>query len=204
MVIKMNHDKSLVITIPTTIYRGESKADLIRFLVPMNYEDINVADCAMVMRYILPNGEGRSEPLAYLPEPYKDYLQFSTVVNTRLTADDGDVTLWLTAFNGNDELVLKTGESIVTIYPSKDITDYMSGESLDELEALSVKVAELESLTEELDDNKADNLVYDSDTKTMQLTSDGELIGDPVDMSKVVSENETPPEDESDDKVIYF
>lgn len=206
LIIKMTEDKELVITIKTTIFRGETKADLITFLVPMEYEGHNMADCAMVMRYILPNGDGKSEPLSYLPEPYKNYLQFSTVVNTRLTADDGEVTVWLTAYGTNDEMVLKTGETIVDIEPSKDIKDYMSDEDLDELDALTAKMTALESDMAELSAESADNIMYDPDAKTLQLTNDGELIGDPVDMSKVVPENEEDPSaDESDnDEIIYF
>lgn len=144
MYIKMNSDKSLIITIPTTIYRGENKADLITFLVPAQYKDINLADCAMMIRYILPDGTGKSEPLSYLPEMYKDYLQFSTVANTRLTADDGEIIVWLTAIGDDGSTVLKTGEAIVPVYPNRDIADYMQPEELDQLDMLAAKVAELE------------------------------------------------------------
>lgn len=144
MYIKMNSDKSLIITIPTTIYRGENKADLITFLVPAEYGDINMADCAMMMRYILPDGTGESEPLSYLPEMYKDYLQFSTVANTRLTAGDGEIIVWLTAIGDDGSTVLKTGEAIVPVYPNRDIADYMQPEELDQLDMLAAKVAELE------------------------------------------------------------
>ena len=206
MIIKMTDDKELATTIKTTLYRGETRADLITFLVPMNYENQNMADCAMVMRYILPDGSGKSEPLSYLPEPYKNYLQFSTVVNTRLTAQDGEVIVWLTAFNNNDAVVLKTGEVIVDIDPSKDITDYMCNDDLDQLDALSAKVSELESGVAELSAESADNLVYDATAKTLQLSNDGELIGDPVDMSRVVTENESDPTagGSEDDEMIYF
>lgn len=207
MIIKMNDDKSLVITIPTTIYRGEQNANLITFLVPMNYGEHNLADSAMVMRYILSNGEGKSEPLSYLPEPYKNYLQFSTVANTRLTSEDGEITLWLTAFNTDDDLVLKTGEIIINITPSKDIVDYMPKEELDELDALTAKIAELMAITDELDDEKADSIVYDSETKMIQLASDGELIGDSIDMSRVVEDNETYSAEDAESEsagVIYF
>ena len=211
MYIKMNSDKNLIITIPTTIYRGENKADLITFLVPAQYGDINLADCAMMMRYILPDGTGKSEPLSYLPEMYKDYLRFSTVANTRLTSDDGEITVWLTAFDADDGVIFKTGEVIVTVEPSKDISGYLPQEDLDEIERLTAKVTELEDGMAELDTRKADNMTYDSDGKILQLTSNGTLIGDPVDMSEMVNEDEVidfgdqAPSDEGDsDDVIHF
>lgn len=173
MYIKMNDDKSLVITIPTTIYRGERNADLITFLVPSEYEGKNMADCAFLMRYINPNNVGKSEALAYKPEKYKNYLQFSTVVNTRLTDCEGDITLWLTAMDNDDAVILKTGEAIVTVESSKDIADYMSTEDMDQLDRLEAQV-------EELMKQKADNIVFHEDDNTIQLTANGVEIGDRI------------------------
>ena len=61
--IKMNDDKSLTTTIKSTIYQYEKNADTLVFLVPMSYEDINLANCTMLLRYIAPNGIGKSEEL---------------------------------------------------------------------------------------------------------------------------------------------
>lgn len=183
MYIKMNDDKSLVITIPTTIYRGEVNADLITFLVPAEYQGKNMADCAMLMRYITPDNLGKSEALSYKPEMYKGYLQFSTVVNTRLTAKEGDITVWLTALDNNDAVVLKTGEVIVTISPSKDIADYMSDEDMDQLDQLAAQV-------EELKKQKADNIVFHAEDSTIQLVSEGVEIGDRITLA-VSSSNES-------------
>lgn len=169
MYIKMNDDKSLSVTVPTTIYRGERKADLITFLVPSQYEDINLADCAMILRYIQPDGTGKSEPLAYLPEMYKTYLQFSTVVNTRFSAQAGMVTLWLTAI-GDDGVVLKTGEVMIEISPSKDVQDYLCQEDLDQLDQL---MAQIEALSA----RKADDMIFHEEDSTVQLLADGEEIG---------------------------
>ena len=173
MYIKMNADKSLVITIPTTIFRGETKAGLITFLVPAEQEGVKLADCAMLMRYILPDGTGKSEPLSYLPEMYKSYLQFSTVVNTRLTSQEGEITVWLTAIDGDDGVVMKTGETIVEIQPSRDITEYFPEEDLDQLDRLAARVSELE-------DSKADNILFDKENSTIQLTANGRPIGDVI------------------------
>ena len=149
MIIKMNNSKDLLITIPTTIFRGEKNADLITFLIPMEYEDRNMADCAAVMRYILPDGTGRSEGLNYDPLPYKGYLQFSTVADTRLTKLDGLVTIWLTFFDGNDAVVLKTGEVNVPIAKSKNIYDYMCDEDLDQLDQLVARIEYLDAIKAE-------------------------------------------------------
>lgn len=181
MYIKMNDDKSLIITIPTTIYRGERNADLITFLVPAEYEGKNMADCAMLMRYINPEEVGKSEPLSYKPEPYKGYLQYSTVVNPKFTSLDGDITVWLTALDHNDGVILKTGETAFTIQPSKDVADYMSDEDMDQLDRLEAQVQALQK-------QKADNIVFHAEDSTIQLVSEGVEIGDRIAISVTGSE----------------
>lgn len=173
MYIKMNNDKSLVVTVETTIYRGETRADLITFLIPAQYEGINLADCAMTMRYLLPDGVSKVEPLAVLPEKYKTYLQFSTIVNTRLTAQAGSITVWLTAIDDILGTVLKTGECIVRIADSIDVSGHFQEEDLDQIDMLISKVSSLER-------SKADNLVFHQEDNTIQLTSGGVPIGDRI------------------------
>lgn len=175
MYIKMNDDKTLVITVPTTIYRGEKNADLITFLVPAEYEGKLVADCSVVMRYILPGGAGHSDALVYRPEMYKNYLQYSTPVNTRLTAETGVITLWLTGFDMDDNVVFKTGEVPVQIVASKDITAYLPPEDADQLDKLSAQIAALER-------TKADNLTFHAEDKTIQLVADGAEIGERIEI----------------------
>lgn len=173
MYIKMNDDKSLVVTVPTTIYRGENKADMVTFLVPANYGDLNVADCDLTVRYILPDEEatGRSEPLLVQPEMYKGYLQYNLSVDTQLTSHEGDVIVWLVALNATGSMVLKTGETVIVIAPARDITDYMSGEDLDQLDQLALQVKALAQ-------SKADNIVFDTDKRMLHLTANGKEIGD--------------------------
>lgn len=170
MYIKMNDDKSLIVTVPTTIYRGECNADLITFLIPSIYEGKNMADCVMVMRYVFPSGVGRSESLVYQPEMYKNYLQFCTPVDTRFTEERGNIELWLTAFDYDDNVVLKSGEVTISIQQSKDIGAYLPPEELDQIDKLAAKVADLEN-------RKADNLTFNSEDNTIQLTSNGTPIG---------------------------
>jgi len=173
MYIRMDSNKNLAISVNTTIYRGETNADLITFLLPAKYGEITLADCAIMLRYISPSGVGRSEPLRYLPEMYKDNLQFATVANTRLTAEDGNLTVWLTALDFNDNIVLKTGEVAIHIEPSKNIADYMPQEDLDQLDQMAAQIAYLDQV-------KADDLDYQKDSGTLQLKSNGVLIGSEV------------------------
>lgn len=173
MYIKMNDDKSLIITIPTTIYRGEANADIITFLIPAVFEDKNLADYSMAMRYILPNETGRSDSLTYKPEMYKNYLQYTTPADTRFTSQEGVVTIWLTAVDAYDNVVLKTGEVQVKINPSKNIMDYMAVSTLDQIDRMDADIMALKA-------SKADGIAFDETDSTIQLTAEGKPIGKKV------------------------
>lgn len=179
-VIKMESDKSLLATVQSTIYVGEKNADTMVFVIPRVHENVKVADCDVYMRYILPDGTGRSELLQMYAMPYnEEYLQYRTPVNTQFTKQAGDVEVWLTALDGYKNVVLKTGTSFVYITPSKDIADYLPKAEINQLDELSMKIADLE-LT------KADGLVYDDDTRALQLKAGENPVGNIV---TVPSEN---------------
>lgn len=199
-VIKMERDKSLVTTIRSKIYQGERNADTLLFLIPMYYENVNLADCTMLLRYILPNGAGRSEEIEMDPEPYRNFYCYRLKVGTRFTEFAGKIELWLSAVNMYDNYIFKSNETFVEIEPAKNISNYFPPEDLDQLDKLSAKVDLLEQ-------KKADNLVFDEESKHLQLSSNGALIGDSVNLSSSVLsdgvidfDKETAPgEDENED-----
>lgn len=176
--IKMNDDKSLSATIKATIYQHENNADTLLFLVPASYEDVNLANCTMLLRYILPDGSGKSEELEMDPEPYKTYYQYRLKATTMITSVSGKIELWLSAINLQDNLILKSGTIYIEVAPSKDIADYFADEDMEQLDRLSAKVALLEQ-------NKADNIIYDSNGNYLQLTANGAPIGNQIDMESV-------------------
>lgn len=178
-VLKMNNDKSLVATITSSIYQGERNADTLSFLIPVAYEDKNIADCTLLLRYILPNGVGRSEELELDAEPYKNYYRYRLKVSTRLTDVPGSIELWVSAVDFNDNYILKSGTAHINVLPTKKVSDYLSDESLDELDKMGARLNQLSAVVAK----KADNLAYDEEKRLLQLTSQGERIGDSVDIS---------------------
>lgn len=203
-VIKMNADKTLQTTIHANIYQGEKNADMLVFLIPKLYGNQNVADCDLLMRYILPSGYGRSEALELALEPYNsNYYRYDLKLDTKLTELAGDIEIWLSAISLNDNVVFKTGSVELTILPSKDIADYLNPKSRDQLDKLSEKVSKLES-------EKADNIFYDENGDYLQLSSNGSAIGNKVDMSKVKGDDGAIDFDQTsdvpgdEDSAIYF
>jgi len=180
--IKMEEDKSLTTTIQSTIYQGDKNSDTLVFLIPQKYEENSLSDCDILLRYILPNGIGCSEQLEMYPIPHnKDYYQFRLSVASRFTEDDGDIELWLTAVNFNDDILFRTGTATVTITPHKVIDDYLPPAALNQLDELAAKV-------NSMGQGVVNNLKYDAVEETLQLTSNGIPVGDLVALGKIVEE----------------
>lgn len=196
-VIKMDsdNDKSLITTIQSKIYQGERNADTLVFLVPMEFENKNLADCTLLLRYILPNGSGRSEELEMDVEPYNNHYRYKLKASSRFTEVSGNIELWLSVIDMYDNFILKSGTMFINVTPSKNISDYLSDEDLDQLDKLSAKVELLER-------NKADDILYDNKKRALQLSSNGIPIGAEVDISSAVSGDEVIDFDEDDVIII--
>lgn len=172
--IKMKDDKSLEATVQAKIYQYEKNADTLVFLLPRYYDDINLSDCTILLRYLLPNGIGKSEELEMSPLPHnKDYYRYNLKVNTRLTAMPGIIELWVCAIDIHDDVVLKTGEITIEVTPTKEITDYLEPKDLNQLDKLSAAVKELK-------ETKADDLIVNDDGDVIQLSANGAPIGQSV------------------------
>lgn len=195
--IKLEEDKSLVVTVPATIYQHERNADTLIFLIPKYYDDVNLSDCTVLLRYILPNGVGKSEQLEIDPASHnRNYNRYHLKMSTALTETAGEIELWLSLIDLYDNLVIQSGTSFIEVVPAKDITDYLSSHDLNQLDRLNAQVTRLEK-------QKADNIVLTPE-KLLQLTSKGAPIGDTVDIAKAMEEpdddenNSTPPIDPGD------
>ena len=173
-VINMESDKTLVTTVHATIYQGDTNADVMTFLVPLEYDGTSIADCAMLLRYILPDGSGVSEELEMYPLPYStSYYQYKLPIGSRLTAKAGDIELWLTAMDTAESVLFRTSSATVTISKAKNIEDYMSDGERDQLTKLASRIDALQK-------GKADSLSYDSSTRKLNLTAQGAAIGESV------------------------
>lgn len=172
--IKMEDTKELITTIRGTIYQNEKNADTLVFLLPRVYDETDMADCTVLMRYVLPSGSGRSEEIEMDPVPYSDeYYRYRLKLTTKFTSEFGTVMLWLTALSRDNLVVLESGEATVPVLQRKPIDDYLSDKDKTHLELLDQQVAELKK-------QKADNLTYDPENRKLQLKADGEKIGTEV------------------------
>ncbi len=186
--ILMLDDKSLCKSVQTTLYQREKLVDKIQFLFPATYEDINLTECDVVLKYVTPDNTTHSEYLIKDEELYKDdYLRCVMNVDTGITKFAGDIILRISFINidsenGVTEEVLHTGETTITITP---LIDYFEKVGDEALEVLDQRILELKAMieattiaVESIDKNKADNIVLED--KTLSLTASGNKIGDSV------------------------
>ena len=163
----------------------------LHFLVPLMYNEINMDGFTAVLEYRLPASHAyHSEILVVQPDIYKeDFLEYRLPFDTSLTSEAGEIELQLTFTKAviNDDgtstqYVRKTLPTTITITPIATWSDLIPDAALTALDqriiALNLAQEQLAQLATMLNSGKADNIVIDGDQ--LQLTSNGERIGDAV------------------------
>lgn len=173
-VIKMDEAKTLVVTKYASIYKGEKNADAILFLLPKLNGTTDLSWVNVFLRYVSPDGSGHAEELELNRDEYNGgYYQYQLPVGGGLTAQSGEVELWLKILSTDSETVLITSRVRVEILESKEIETYLPEETKSQLDSIEEKIAKLVR-------EKADGLAYDSESRRLQMTAENEPIGDVV------------------------
>lgn len=169
--IKMEGDKTLIITTRIPVYRGDENCDVLALYLPAAYDEISIADCTVFLNYILPNAEEISEINIGIPKRlYKGYLVYETDIDKKFTTKSGEIELWLDFKDGLGMSYFRSSSTTLDILPNGGMDEYITQDDLDEVVQ---KVEHLEKI-------KADNITYDEDTGELQLSSNGNAIGDVV------------------------
>lgn len=189
----------------TNVERVMCKSKLVNrmhFLVPLMYDEISMDGFTAVLEYRLPVSKAyHTEILIVQPEIYKeDYLEYRLPFDTNLTAEAGEIELQLTFTKAeiNDDgtttqYVRKTLPTQITITPIASWSDMIPDAALTALDqriiALDLAQEQLAQLAQLLNTGKADNIVIEGDQ--LQLTSNGEKIGDAVTVNQTYNINTT-------------
>ncbi len=178
----MNNDKSLSASVKATLYQREKLVDKIQFLLPQKYEQLDIRDCTIVLRYIDQGNVVHAEKLIQDEELYKERIRCLMDVNTDLTRFAGDIKahlsfLRLNPENSLHEEVLKSGEIIITISPINELYAFTGDDYLDIVDKamleLEAKQKAQDLLAEAYNTEKADNLVLDRENSSIYLESNG-------------------------------
>lgn len=191
-----SEDKSLQATVRTKIYQRESLVDKFRFLIPQTYNDVDLSDFAVVLKYLDQGNEAQTEILTREDELYKDYYSYILPVDTNLTRFAGDITLHLTMSKVDmeemKEYSLETGETTITISPLSDYYHFTSNKTFDvitqKVNELNVKLEAMDKMAATYDAAKADNIKLDTESSELYLTSNGKAIGDKISLNDLGDE----------------
>lgn len=185
-------DNTLYGSCKSKIMQKEKLFNKLWFLVPPHYNGHDMSLCTVTMRYLLPiSREFVTETLALSDERYEEHLKYILPIDTNLTKEWGDIELNLTFTmldtddNGNIvQRVRKTDNYLLHITQLPDWDNFVPDSALSAIDQRILKqdaqIKALNDLAEVLEGNKVDNLVYDEDDDTLQLSSNGVGIGNKV------------------------
>lgn len=187
--IVMQDNKELLATVKTNIFEKEAKVDTLRFLIPPVYDDYDLSQCTVLIKYVTPDRKNRAEKLIQQEELYKGFLDYRLDINTDVTSLPGDVDIRLTFIHvdksSSPEIVtqvLHTGNITITVEPLKNLYGFTCDESLEIIDRLvgqiDCKIEALNNIANKYDQEKADDIEMIDDE--IWAMSNGEKIGDPV------------------------
>lgn len=194
-VILVNEDNTLTASKKERIMQRSKLFNNLWFLAEPTYNGYDMSACTVVMEYILPiSKKYHSDILELSEEGYQEYLKYVVPIDSKLTAETGEVELQLTFIysdldeNGESvQRVRKTSTAKLNIVPISAWSDIIPDSALGALDQRIIKMdaqlKEIADINEAYSAAKADNIKYDADAQTLQLLSGTKEIGDKVSLS---------------------
>ena len=193
-------DNSLYGSCKRTIMQREKLFNKLWFLVAPCYNGHDMSQCTVTMRYLLPiSREFVTETLELSEERYKEYLKYVLPIDTNLTKECGGIKLNLTFtmldVDGDGNIiqrVRKTDDYILNISPIPNWDSIIPDSALAALDQRILKqdaqIKALEGLANVVGSGAVDNLVYDSNDETLQLTSKGVGVGNKISVKDMLDD----------------
>ena len=201
-VILINEDNTMTTTQKRCIVQKSKLVDDLLFLTEPVYNGYNMADFTVLLEYLSPvSHKYRTEFLTLEESTYNGYLKYILPVDTKVTAEAGNVELQISFVkteldeNGKGvQRVRKVAGTSIYITPINAWSDIIPDCALSALDQRIIKIdaqmKALSDLNEFISSDKADNLSYDYDSNELQLMSGDKPIG-----NKIVLNNECVDED---------
>lgn len=190
--ILVSDNNELVTTVKERIMQRSKLVGNLHFLVPQKYKDFDMDNFTAMLEYILPvSKELHTEILDKSEELYKDHIEFKFPIDTSITKEAGSIEILLTFVyvemlpDGQTlQHVRKISPTTLQIIPVPAWCDIVPDSALSALDQRLIEVEAMmkaaNEMTQILYDTKADNIKYDEYANTLQLTSNGSLIGDQI------------------------
>lgn len=192
--ILLNETNELITSVKERIMQRSKLVDNLHFLVDPIYKGHDMSEFMATMEYLLPaSKELHTEQLTLSDELYKEKLEYKLPFDTTLTKEAGkiEVQLTFTKIEMDEEgqttqYVRKTSPASITIVPISAWSDIVADSALGIIDQRLIQteamINALNDLSQEIYDNKADNIVFN--TNKIQLVANGKPIGDPVSLDE--------------------
>ena len=200
-VILVNDDDTLYGSHKERIVQRQKLVNSLIFIVNPIYKGIDMTDATVMLEYLLPvSREYKTVLLTRSEEKYKDcFLQYKLPFDVDLTSQAGSVELQLTfayvemTSNGvGIQRVRKTSPTTIEIIPITAWSDIIPDSALSALDQRLIKMdSQMRAMNDYmniLDSVKADNLMYNDDEETLQLSARGVGIGNKVSVRDILDD----------------
>ncbi len=178
MYIKLDEDMCLSITRNEPIYRGDIMNKQIIYLIPLKVGEVDMMTATVYLSYIRADGTADITLLKRLDDKYNErYLQYTLPITATLTRYAGEICTWIQIYAGppHHPIIAKSSECMMQVIASKNMDEYISDRNLSIIYAMQRhmedKIEKAERLLSERIDAKADNLIFDEETSTIQLVT---------------------------------
>lgn len=214
--ILLNETNELVTSVRERIMQRSKLVDSLHFLVDPIYKGLDMSDFTVMMEYLMPiSREYKTEILVKSDSLYKGKLEYKLPLDTCLTKEHGNIEVQLTfikveldADGESKQLVRKTSHTIVTILPISAWSDIIADSALNAIDQrliqTEVMLNAMNDMVNYLDSIKADNIIYDEETRALQLTANGQLIGDSVNIDYIGTSVVSIKIDESGNMIVNY
>ena len=190
--ILLNESNELITSVKERIMQRSKLVDTLHFLVDPTYKGVDMSGFTAMMEYILPvSREYKTEFLVKSDTLYKDRLEYKLPFDTCLTKEAGKIEVQLTFVRvdltpegESIQRVRKTSPTTITIVPIAAWSNVIADSALTALDQRLIQVdaaiAAANEMNNYLNETKADNIILNKETNTIQLSANGVPIGDTI------------------------
>lgn len=197
--ILVTEANELVTTITERIMQRSKLVDNLHFLADPMYKGLDMSDFTVVMEYITPvSREYKTEILVKSDSLYKEKLEYKLPFDTCLTREAGKIEVQLSFLkvdltpDGEPvQQVRKTSSTTINIVPIAAWSDIIPDSALTAIDQrimlAEAMINQLDEYNQYLEATKADNIMLDKESNTIQLTAKGTPIGDKIEINTSIS-----------------
>ena len=202
-VLLVNDDNTISTTKKERIVKGSKLVDTLWVLVNPIYQEQDLSNATVTMEYVLPISRRYGIKFLRFVDKYQDHLKYmlpeEDEIDSDLTSEAGRIEIKLTftyiTEDSNGKLtqhVRKTTTTTITVVPNANWGELIPDAAL---EALDQRLIKLDSQTkmlgeyaEFLSQTQVDSLRYDDNAEILQLTSNGNAVGDAINVRDFIDD----------------